>query len=181
MLAAAKEKRWPDLAAMMDVPDDARGGLAALLQMSEKQERLDAAFKSKFGKTMLEAMSSNPMVAEAMKNRGFDPASIAKLSPSDLQATSNGDSGTVTAGGASLSFKKVNGKWLYSDQMLQMAGMMGGMAPALGKAMDDLAGEIEAGKYPDATAAVAALTAKMQAAMMGGGPPGAPKKGPGGG
>jgi hypothetical protein len=47
--------------------------------------------------------------------------------------------------------------------------------------MDEFAGEVEAGKYPDANAAVNALMAKFTQAMGGLVPPGGGNKGPGGG
>jgi hypothetical protein len=187
LVTATKEKRWPDVAALFNVPEDSRGSLATMLQMSEKQERLDAAFKAKFGKGLLESAASNPMLAQAFAQKGFDPTTVSKLSPADLVTTSSGDQGSATASGTTLQFKKIDGKWLYSDSIVEAMGpqiaMMAPMMAPLGKAIDDFAGEVEAGKYPDANAAIQALQAKLMQAMGGmGGPPGGPKKGgPGGG
>lgn len=181
-LAASQQKKWADLAAMADVPDASRQSLAAMLQLSDKKDRLDAAFKGKFGKGFVESMSANPMMAQAMKDQGFNPAEFAKAKPEDITVSSNGDEGSVSVPGAGkpVPFKRINGKWLWSDPSLQMVGMMGAMAAPLGKAIDDFSGEVEAGKYPDANAAIAAFQMKMAQAMgMGGPPPGGGKKGPG--
>jgi hypothetical protein len=180
-LAASQQKKWADLAAMADVPEGSRQSLAAMLQLSDKKDRLDAAFKSKFGKGFVESMSANPMMAQAMKDQGFNPAEFAKAKPEDITVSSNGDEGSVSVPGAAkaMPFKRVNGKWLWSDPSLQMVGMMGAMAGPLGKAIDDFAGEVEAGQYPDANAAIAAFQLKMAQAMGMGAPPGGGKKGPG--
>jgi hypothetical protein len=112
---------------------------------------------------------------------------VKSLKGSDFKGAVNGDSATATANGVPpLQFKKVDGKWMFAptiDPAMAAAVTGNAMVGPAGKAMEELAPEVEAGKYPDANAAIMALGAKVAAAMGMGGPPGggAKKGGPGGG
>jgi hypothetical protein len=177
-LNAGREGRFLDAAGMTYVPESAQAAGAQNKVLAGKLERIDKAFKSKYGKGLIDALLSNPMAAPFAGNitelRGVDPAKAKTLKAADLNIAMSGDIGTVSGGGLSkpLTFKKVDGKWLFYDKGLEDPAELAMGAALMGpltKATDALAGEVEAGKYPDVNAAVMAFLMKMQAALTPGG------------
>jgi hypothetical protein len=195
LLGAVREGRLSDVTAMTYIPEASKAAVQPLLDFIGSFARVDAAFKAKFGKGFIESASTNPMIGAQMGQMGqmgqivgLPSADQAKsLKASDFKAAVTGDSATATANGIAmpLQFKKVDGKWMFAPAIdPAMAGAVTGnpMAMMAGKAFAELGPEVEAGKYADANAAIAALGAKVAAAMGAGGPPGGGKKGgPGGG
>lgn len=159
--------------------------LTAMRSLMGKLKALDDAMKRKFGKGMDSASGNNPMADEAMSQM----KGMKGLKVSDLQIEVNGDSATARppSGGQTLTLNRVGGKWMIDiasmggSQDPQQMQMVQAMLPALGKAIDELIADIDAGKYPDADAASQALMQKMFGSMGGGMPGGMPKKGRGGG
>jgi hypothetical protein len=158
--------------ALFDFPAEMRTAMQPVMDASA---RLDAAFKAKFGTSLSES-------GGAMGGMGaqMDPMAAAKafkdMDPATADVKVTGDTATATVSGETINLRKVSGKWLiYMPEMDAMAPQMAMMAPmfsSFAKAFDELATEVEAGKYPDANAASAAMMAKMQAAMGGMKPPG---------
>jgi len=76
----------------------------------------------------------------------------------------------------------VGGKWLIDlgsqGTTPEQMAMMSQMVPAIGKAVDELTADVNAGKVPSAQAVMAALMGKLSRAAQ---PPGSAPKPPGGG
>ncbi len=175
VLTALREGRMKDLMAMTYIPDAAKPGMQPVIDLTNKMDRVDKAFKAKFGKGFIESASSNPMMGQManmnpMAGMG-SVAALKTLKSSDFKVAINGDTASATNAALPqpLTFKKVGAQWLMYDKNMENAGpQMAAMAPMLtpiGKAFDELATDVEAGKYADANAAMTAFGAKVQALM----------------
>ncbi len=177
-LAASKASDQNAVMAMIDMPEAAR---KALMPMTSASQRVDKAFRSKFGMSFAEAMSQGGGMGAMAGMSGMNPAAqfaaMQELSADDFSVQVNGDTASATAASAPdkpLTFKNVNGKWLLSMPELTaamsgpQAAMMTQMSGPISKAMESYAAMVESGKYPDAAAAVADFQNVLQSAIMGG-------------
>lgn len=163
------------LIARMHVTDPAiKELLEAMAPMQAKSTKLNEVCKAKFGKSLQEAMASNPQSA-AMAAQMNGQIDLTSVDPASLAYKVEGEKGTVTAEGKSpLAFVKIGGAWLLDassmpgmDQLAGPAGAM--MKPMLGKfgAMyDELTQEVNDGKHADVNAVLQAMMQKMMAAMQ---------------
>jgi hypothetical protein len=184
-IAASREGRGADSLAFIYVSNpQVRQLLESSTPSSAANVRLNSATKAKFGKSLQEIVASIPGVGEAMsQNLKGNPLSdlslIEKLSGASLNdITIAGETATATFEGGSdpQKFIKQNGAWLLnldSPQLETAAGMMSQMGPriaamntALAKVTDELAFEVEAGKFADEASFSAAFMTKIQQAMM---------------
>lgn len=148
--------------------DQERRALQAFMSLTPKQKRLENAMKAKFG-TGLDAMAGQ------MGGNPMDLAQYENLNASDLQFDIQGDTAEAAIPGVpdTIKLRRQDGRWRVDlaamgvplDQLVAMAAM----APAMGQALDEVTADIEAGKYPNAQAAMMALGQKLMGTMA---PPG---------
>jgi hypothetical protein len=163
------------LAAAMHLGEGKAEQAATLASMTVAGAKLDAACKTKFDKTLTQALKESPMGAAA----GQTPGSVPTASEIENAAiTVNGDAATVTVeGGQPSKFAKIGGSWkidlseiVAAPGALDMLIEVGGAAT---KAADETTAEVEADKYDSIDAVLQAYMGKMMKAMM---PAGGPEK-----
>lgn len=164
--------------------------------------RLNTACKEKFGSPFADLMkqSGNPMMsgmADQMGGlgAGMGLGDLQRASADDLEiAMTDASTAKLTpkGGGESLNMVKVGGVWkleleLPPEAKMQLGPMMALIEP-IGKLMDEIAGEVKAGKYATGNEMMAAVNQKLMPVLMQGmGGPGGPggvrppRKPPGGG
>jgi hypothetical protein len=175
MIDASKAQDYDKLADLFaaDTPEQ-KQGMKALFALAPRFKALNAAMKAKFGSGMEGMAGASGMGAPEVGD-------MDKLNAADIKVEVSGDSATAKVpGGKDLAMKKVDGKWLIDLSSMgaspQQMAMAGAMAPALGKAVDEVTADVNSGKIPTAQAAQMALMGKLMKA--GGGMPGGK---PGGG
>jgi len=172
-LDAAKAKEFGRLISYFHFESDAdRQMMTSVLAVAPKFERLNDAMKAKFGQGMDGAGAQAGMGGV----EGMNFSKLENLSASDFRFTVEGDSAEASPpAGEAMKLTKRDGKWLIDNPMAgaavdpQQMAMVQAMMPAMGKVAEDLAAEVEAGKYPTLQAAMAAMQQKMMQAMMPGG------------
>lgn len=172
----SRDKRYDDLAALFHFESSAqRAFMTQAFALGPKFDRLDQACKARFGSGLESA-------AQGMGGFGNPAGSMAgfeDLSAGDFDVAVQGDTATVTppGGGQSITLRNVGGQWLVD------MGNMPGMDPAsmamgsalfapMGRVVDELAAEVESGRYSTLAEVMQALGTRMQQAMMGGMRPG---------
>jgi len=184
LLATIKSGNQTDTIALMYFPPGSENLKVPLTQMAGAATRLDAACRAKFNVGLSEVTSQlggagAAMGAGGMGGPNLTPDQVASLTVADLQFIVNGDSANVTIPGAPqpLLFVHSEGRWLLDAGLTknaQAVAMIPMLAGPLSGAFEELASEIEAGKYANAQAVGPAMIQKLTAAMTGaaGGPGG---------
>lgn len=167
--AAVKAEKWDDIpplvnAASPQTKDNVKAAMGLMVSFS----KLEAAAKAKFG-TGFAAM------AMAQPGGGMDLEKIKALTSKDMKVTVEGENATAAndALPMPMKLKKVADAWLL-DMPEADNPMIAQMAPAMTKALEEVAADIASGKIADMQAAQMALQQKIMGGMK---PPG----GPGGG
>lgn len=139
---------------------------------------LDEACKAKFKKGFSEIAAANPMLAQGVGQFASITDGVKKAKGYKLEqfkfSMSGKDKAKLEIPGdkeSSTEFGIVGGKWVMlagseaaDPQMMAMAPMLAPMA----KAFDALTADVNAGKFADEKAFLAAMGKKMQEALMGG-------------
>lgn len=151
--------------------DQERQAVRSMMSLGSKGEKLKAAMQAKFGAEGEQAMTA----MASQQAGGADISKLKDLKASDLKFNIQGDTAEAALPtGKSIKLKQQDGKWKIDVSTLgvsaeQLAAAQASF-PAIANAMDDLAAEIQAGKYPNAQAASAAFMTKMMGAAMQGMP-----------
>lgn len=160
-LRASREGRFADAAAYFFVTDPAaQQVLKASMEMAPAMKKLDDACKAKFGQTLSEAaqaMGAGPM--------GGPAAGLTDIDPATLRYEVRGDSADVLGGPQPLKMVRVGGKWLIDMSPfageLAMAAPMVGQFGAMARAMEELASEVNAGRYQNMQMVMMAMMQKL--------------------
>lgn len=167
--AAVKAEKWDDIPPLVNATspqtkDNVRSAMGLMVAFS----KLESAAKAKFG-TGFAAM------AMAQPGGGMDLEKIKALTSKDMKVTVEGENASAAndALPMPMKLKKVADAWLL-DMPEADNPMIAQMAPAMTKALEEVAADIASGKITDMQAAQMALQQKIMGGMK---PPG----GPGGG
>ena len=188
-LAASKAGDVEAIKAMMSYTNDSeKRGAEAMLGLNAQMAKLDAACKSKFGKTFNEIFkaesATNPQLAMAagmMGGMGGADA-MAKVTSADFKAVAKSDTVVefVHKSEATLSLGavKADGVWKITLGAAMkgalsgpQAGMMMGVLRPLGEAFENAAADVNSGKIKDGKQLVNGIMAAVMGAM---GMPGRP-------
>lgn len=160
-------------AALADViaDDAAKAVLRQQFEVGAKFMKVDAAVKARFGKGLFE--SAGPQLA----SMGLEPRALSgDLSAADLDITMTGpDSARATLRGAgpmmpAMTYRRVDGRWkLDFAELAPMLQMMGPMLGGMGRALDGLLSDVEAGKFQSPEAVLMGLQQRIMESMGGGG------------
>lgn len=157
-----------------------RDMMASTSGMLDGFSKLERAMKDKFKKGFVETLAQSPagaMMGGAGGGLGQFEA-FEKLTADQCQVSQEGDSATVTADGLKtpIHWKKVGGAWkvvspemetmLANPQVAAQMGMAKKLYPAMGKLMEELAGDVKAGKLTDPNAVLQAFQAKLMPMMQ---------------
>lgn len=156
--------------ALYHVEPAQRATFEAISGLTAKGAKLDQAMVKKFGMSLKDAAKSMPGVGGAL-------GGVGDVKASDFKVTVSGDSATVQSAGDLPDQKmvKVDGKWYLTpgDTLVgPQAAMLVQMVGPMGQALDEVTAQVESGQLASAEAAIAALQAKIMAALGGGTPPG---------
>lgn len=165
--------KLPDL--FYSSSDQEKQTLAAIMGIAPKFKHLNDAMKAKFGKGLEELAGGAGGMPGVSGDLDFEK--LKNINASDFQVSVSGDTAQATppGGGKALKLVKKDNKWLVENPFggsgpeAQQIAMALPMLPAIGTAADELAGEVEAGKYADPQSALAAFQQKMMKAAMPGG------------
>ncbi len=150
---------------------------APLAQIAGASARLESACRAKFGKGLAEV--AGQMAGAQGGGMGglggpsLSPDQVASLTLADLQFTVSGDRASVVVPGSTqpLEFVNASGRWLLDPGLAsnpQAAAMLPTLAGPMSRAFEELASEVEAGKYADVNALGPAMIQKITAAMTAG-------------
>lgn len=190
-LAAVKTNKQSEAVGMLYLPPESAGVRPVLVQLAAASDKVDAACRAKFNvgfaditKQMAASMGAaaggGGMGGMSGMSGGLTPDAIAAIKPGDIKYGVEDDKASVTLPGAPapLEFVKSEGKWMFNPgpEMAAVAPTLTTMGAPLAKAMEDLAADIEAGKFASTQAVGTGFMQKLMAAMQG-----AKQPGPGGG
>jgi hypothetical protein len=153
--------------------DAERQAIQSAASFAPKFKKLDDAVKAKFGKSFQDiAKEIAGAAGAAVPSGGMGMEFAGITSASEVPVQVEGDTATFTIPNnpQPLVMKQRDGKWLVdisavSGQIVMMAPMMTG----LGNAMDELAADVEAGKFATTQEMMMAFGQKMQGMMNPGG------------
>lgn len=180
-IEATANQDYDAMLAMTYFPDaDTRSLGESMVGLMRSFGKLDKSMQSKFGTSFTDLAAGNPMLASLPLAKAKQEAQAYKaLKVESLEVQVKGDGATVRspAEDKPLNFRKVEGKWVYfpaeiadmiaNPQARAQIGMMKQMFAPMGAAVEAVAADVEAGKYPDAPSAMQAFQAKMMEAMQG--------------
>lgn len=188
-LAASKAGDVEAIKAMMSYSSDSeKRGAEAMLGLNAQMAKLDAACKSKFGKTFAEIFkaesATNPQLAMAagmMGGMGGADA-MAKATSADFKAVAKSDTVVEFVHKSettlSLGAVKADGVWkitlggaMKGALSGPQAGMMMGLLKPMGEAFENAAADVNSGKIKDGKQLVNGIMAAVMGAM---GMPGRP-------
>lgn len=160
-LRASREGRFADAASYFFATDPAaQQVLKASMEIAPAIKKLDDACKAKFGQSMTEAAQA--MGGGAM---GGPTAGLTDIDPATLRYEVRGDTADVLGGPQALKMVRVGGRWLIDTSPfageLAMAAPMVGQFGGMARAMEELAAEVNAGRYQNIQMVMMAMMQKM--------------------
>ena len=137
------------------------------MDMASGAARLDNAIQAKFpGKTLNDALGQ-------LAAMGFNSDTLKGVQDVSSMTFKANDDGTVDVTSPTMpmpmTFREVDGQWKLDMASLKpMLSQAGGLLEPFKAIFNELANEVDEGKYENVEAVGSALTSKLQAAMMGG-------------
>lgn len=162
-------ERLPEFFAIQT--DAQRRALTSLASLAVRFKALDEAMKTRFGRGL--EVENVP----GMPPGGLPLASPPDLRPDNIEIRHSGETAEATLpGGVTLRFLRRDGRWLIDPASMGLTPealtMMEATLGPMSQAVDELAADVAAGKYPSAEAAMQDLFARIMRLMMQNAPPG---------
>lgn len=194
LIAASQTQDFAAIRPFLHIPPDMAPILDAIGKASVSQKKLESALRAKFNAGIEDLFKQTPAGAAAsqmgggMTLGGMDPKKLKDVKAADLKPTVNGDKATVTFPGSAqpAEFVLIDGKWLLNTGLdklpPQQLEAITKMVGPIGQALEELAADVQAGKFQTLQAAAVGFLQKLQPILgqFGGGPGGGGGGGGGG-